>query len=68
MKHTILSLNESNKIQKHYLAGTYGQGGSSTLAFSKIALVASRAYSGDRIGFTLVWFEELPAEAPAPEA
>src|SRR5437667_10645189 len=27
---TILSLNESNKIQKHYLAGTYGQGGSST--------------------------------------
>jgi hypothetical protein len=27
MKTTILSLNESNKIQKHYLAGTYGQGG-----------------------------------------
>jgi hypothetical protein len=26
MKSTILSLNESNKIQKHYLAGTYGQG------------------------------------------
>jgi hypothetical protein len=28
MKDTILSLNESNKVQKHYLAGTYGQGGS----------------------------------------
>src|ERR1700761_4990092 len=30
MARTILSLNESNKLQKHYLAGTYGQGGSST--------------------------------------
>jgi hypothetical protein len=30
MPSTILSLNESNKIRKHYLAGTYGQGGSST--------------------------------------
>ena len=30
LESTILSLNESNKIQKHYLAGTYGQGGSST--------------------------------------
>ena len=36
MKDTILSLNESNKIQKHYLAGTYGQGGSSTFAFSSM--------------------------------
>ena len=35
LKRTILSLGESNKIQKHYLAGVYGQGGSSTLAFSR---------------------------------
>ena len=40
MKDTILSLNESNKIQKHYLAGTYGQGGSSTLAFSQSVFIA----------------------------
>ncbi len=62
MKNTILSLNESNKIQKHYLAGTYGQGGSSTLAFSKYAFIACRAYSGDWIGFTVVRYEELPAD------
>jgi predicted GIY-YIG superfamily endonuclease len=62
MKDTILSLNESNKIQKHYLAGTYGQGGSSTLYFSKYVLIASRAYGTDRIAFTLVRYEELPAD------
>jgi hypothetical protein len=61
MKGTILSLNESNKIQKHYLAGTYGQGGSSTLAFSKCVLIASRAVGGDQIAFTVVWYEDLPA-------
>lgn len=31
MRTTILSLNEGNKWQKHYLAGTFGQGGSSTI-------------------------------------
>jgi hypothetical protein len=31
---TILSLGESNKIDKPYLAGAYGQGGSTALAFS----------------------------------
>lgn len=31
---TILSLNESNKVDKPYLAGAYGQGGSTVLAFS----------------------------------
>lgn len=59
---TILSLNESNKIQKHYLAGTYGQGGSSTFAFCKYAVIVSRRYGSDRLGFTLVKYEDLPAE------
>jgi hypothetical protein len=63
MKDTILSLNESNKIQKHYLAGTYGQGGSSTLAFSKYVFIASRSYGGNQIGFTVVRYEDLPADA-----
>ncbi|MDE0149424.1 MAG: hypothetical protein OXM58_13725 [Rhodospirillaceae bacterium] len=59
---TILSLNESNKIQKHYLAGTYGQGGSSTFAFCKYTLIVSRRRGSDRLGFTLVKYEDLPAE------
>lgn len=62
MEGTILSLNESNKIQKHYLAGTYGQGGSSTFAFCKYAVIVSRQYGSDRIGFTVVTYEDLPAE------
>lgn len=59
---TILSLNESNKIQKHYLAGTYGQGGSSTFAFCKYAVIVSRRHGSDQVGFTLVKYEDLPAE------
>lgn len=59
---TILSLNESNKIQKHYLAGTYGQGGSSTFAFAKYVVIVSRGAGSDRVGFTLVKYEDLPAE------
>jgi len=62
MKDTILSLNESNKIQKHYLAGTYGQGGSSTLFFSEYVFIASRAYQGNEIAFTIVRYEDLPAD------
>jgi hypothetical protein len=62
MEGTILSLNESNKIQKHYLAGTYGQGGSSTLVFSRYVLLASRAASTDEIAFTVVWYQDLPAD------
>lgn len=62
LESTILSLNESNKIQKHYLAGTYGQGGSSTFAFCKYAVIVSRRYQSDRVGFTLVKYEDLPAE------
>lgn len=61
MASTILSLNESNKIEKHYLAGAYGQGGSSTFASSKYTLVASRS-EGHRVGFTIVKFEDLPPE------
>ena len=61
MPNTILSLNESNKIQKHYLAGIYGQGGSSTFTFSRYTLVASR-YKDQPVGFTLAKFLDLPPE------
>jgi hypothetical protein len=62
MESTILSLNESNKIQKHYLAGTYGQGGSSTLPFCKYAFIASRHHTSNHIAFSVVRYEDLPAE------
>ncbi|MBI4454786.1 MAG: hypothetical protein HY644_02685 [Acidobacteria bacterium] len=62
MSSTILSLNEGNKLQKHYLAGTYGQGGSSTFAVSKYTLVATRHGDHPSVGFTLVKFLDLPAE------
>lgn len=61
MATTILSLNESNKIRKHYLAGTYGQGGSSTFAISGFTLIVSRK-RGSRIGFTVVKFLDLPPD------
>jgi hypothetical protein len=62
MPSTILSLNESNKIQKHYLAGTYGQGGSSTFAVSKYTLIASRSHEHGAVGFTVVRYLDLPAD------
>ncbi|MGH9572364.1 MAG: hypothetical protein ACRD40_02375 [Candidatus Acidiferrales bacterium] len=58
---TILSLNESNKLQKHYLAGAYGQGGSSTFAFSRYTLIVCRA-ADQLAAFTVVKFLDLPAE------
>jgi hypothetical protein len=62
MPNSILSLNENNKIRKHYLAGTYGQGGSSTFAISAFTLIASRRAADPRIGFTVVKFLDLPPE------
>lgn len=62
MPNTILSLNESNKIRKHYLAGTYGQGGSSTFAISAYTLLASRRPGDPRLGFTVVKFLDLPPD------
>jgi len=61
MPKTILSLNESNKIQKYYLAGAYGQGGSSTLATSRYVLIASRRHDS-QIGFTIARYQDLPPE------
>ena len=62
MPATILSLNESNKLRKHYLAGTYGQGGSSTFAVSKLTLIVSRKSGTPETGFTIVRFLDLPAD------
>ncbi len=44
MPMTILSLNAENKLDKFYLAGAFGQGGSATLSSSSATLIASRSY------------------------
>ena len=62
MESTILSLNESNKVEKHYVAGLYGQGGSSTFAASRFTAIAGRYADQSVIGFTIVKYEDLPPE------
>lgn len=58
MPHTILSLNAENKIDKFYLSGAFGQGGSATFASSDYTLIASRSIkSPETIGFTIVKLE-----------
>jgi hypothetical protein len=69
--HTILSLGESNKIDKPYLAGAYGQGGSTTFAFSPEGTVISsrrqldllRTGEEDVVAVTFVRFRELDPSA-----
>lgn len=63
LSETILSLNESNKISKRYLAGAYGQGGSATFSVSKYTLIASKAYQSNTVSFTIVKFQDLPSES-----
>jgi hypothetical protein len=62
MTSTILSLNEGNKLTKHYLAGLYGQGGSSTFAVSNYTLIASRHADNQALTFTIVKFHDLPPD------
>jgi hypothetical protein len=59
---TILSLQGGNKIQRPYLMGLFGQGGSSTLGFSDYVLVISRHRDApEKIGFTLIRILALDA-------
>ena len=61
MPNTILSLNQENKLKKPYLAGTYGQGGSSTFWYSKYTLIASSDTDG-HVAFTIIKYMDLPAD------
>jgi hypothetical protein len=57
---TILSLNRSNKINKLYLAGRFGQGGSTALGFSDFTIILSRkklANDLSDVAFTMVKYE-----------
>lgn len=52
---TILSLQEGNKITKKFVVGSFGQGGSSTLAFCDYVLVISRSVQDpNTISFTVI--------------
>jgi hypothetical protein len=57
---TLLSLNESNKVDKPYTMGAFGQGGSATLGFARATVVLSRRHpdcldgNTDRVGWTIV--------------
>jgi hypothetical protein len=55
---TILSIARGNKLDKMYLAGAYGQGGSTTFAFAAGSLVAARS-EHSQVGVTFVRFNEL---------
>jgi hypothetical protein len=58
MPRTILSLNAENKIDKFYLSGAFGQGGSATFANSDYTLIASRSIKEpDIVSFTVVKLE-----------
>jgi len=61
---TLVSLNEKNKVRKPWTLGTYGQGGSTTLGFSRAVIIVSRAHPAtlagkpDSIGWTIVREED----------
>jgi hypothetical protein len=61
MPSTILNLAGSNKIAKPYLAGAYGQGGSTTFAFSPDGTIVASATDESDVGITFVRYCELDA-------
>lgn len=69
---TLLSLNESNKVDKPYTMGTYGQGGSSTLGFARATIVISRRHlaglggKADRVGWSIAQEIDDPARMKMP--
>ena len=70
---TILSLNESNKVQAPYTMGTFGQGGSATLGFARATVIVSRRHGqhldgrDDRVGWTIATelFDEGTMKVPS---
>ena len=59
MPDTILNLAGSNKLAKPYLAGAYGQGGSTTFAFSPRGTTIVGSTGNGPAGITFVRFREL---------
>jgi len=67
MPKTILSLNESNKFRKRFLMGQYGQGGSTTCAFSEFTLIISRKLKTKNVSFTIIRFNDLKEDLEAKD-
>lgn len=66
---TILSLQAGNKLKKFYLAGTFGQGGSTANIFSKHTLIISKPIpekdNSNKISFTITKeFDDLEYKTP----
>ncbi len=59
---TILKLQGNNKVDKFYLMGAYGQGGSSTFKFSKYTVIISLKYRSNQVGFTVVYYQKWTPE------
>jgi hypothetical protein len=59
MPDTILNLANSNKIDKPYLAGAYGQGGSTTFAFAPGGSLIASATADSALGITFVRYRAL---------
>lgn len=68
---TILSLGESNKLSSLYLMGSYNQGGSASLSFSRATIIVSRrhpqllARAEDHVAVTVVEQHDDPAKKVA---
>lgn len=58
---SILGLNKNRKLKKLFLAGAFGQGGSTALAYSEFTVIASRALSNgggpNPVAITVVGFD-----------
>lgn len=66
---TILSLQGGNKLKKFYLAGTFGQGGSTANIFSKHTIIISKPIpeknNSNKISFTITKeFDDLDYKTP----
>jgi hypothetical protein len=68
LPHTILSLGESNKLSSVHLMGSYNQGGSASLSFSRATIIVSRRHplllggAPDRVAITVVEQRDDPSK------
>jgi len=56
---TFLSLNNDNKVDKKYLIGKYGQGGTNTFSFAEYTIIISRDHQGGNIGWTIIRYNDM---------
>ena len=60
---SIVGLNETRKLKKFFLAGAFGQGGSTALSFAEFTVIVSRKFSSSAgkpypVAVTIVRFNE----------